>query len=107
MVVKGFQKKVKSANEEAINKIVQSHPVLVGIQKAIDVIPGMRENLFLHSGPPIEWKRMCGPVRGAVLGAVVYESLAGSLEEAEMLVDSGKIAFSGSPQVRGATERFC
>ena len=94
MVVKGFEKIVKSANEDAVNKIVQSHPVLVGIQKAIDVIPGMRENLFLHSGPPIEWKRMCGPVRGAVLGAVVYESLAGSLEEAEMVVDSGKIAFS-------------
>ena len=38
--------------------------------------PGMRDNLLLHAGPPIEWERMSGPLRGAVIGALIFEGLA-------------------------------
>ena len=49
---------------------MNSHPMLIDIDKAINVIPGMKENMILHSGPPIEWeKRMAGPMKGAVIGA--------------------------------------
>ena len=44
-------------------------PRLVGMGLAGEVIPGMRKDLLLHAGPPITWMRMCGPLRGAVLGA--------------------------------------
>ncbi|NMB21672.1 MAG: hypothetical protein GX979_12460 [Firmicutes bacterium] len=36
---------------------------------------------------------MCGPLQGAILGAIVYEGLAETLEEAEKLVLAGKIDF--------------
>ena len=43
---------------------MEARPVLVGLGKALDVIPGMRENLLLHAGPPITWARASGPMRG-------------------------------------------
>ena len=41
-----------------------------------DVVPGMRQDLVLHAGPPVTWERMCGPMRGAVIGGLLYEGLA-------------------------------
>ena len=85
---------VDAANKKAFELITGAQPVLTGIRRAKDVVPGMKKNLILHAGPPIEWERMCGPVRGAVTGALIYEGLASSEKEAEELASSGKIEFS-------------
>jgi hypothetical protein len=63
----------------------------VGI--AADVVPGMTKTTVLHSGPPVEWRRMCGPMRGAVIGGLIYEGLAKDRAGAEALASSGRIAF--------------
>jgi hypothetical protein len=84
---------VEKANEEALQRIQKGAPFWVGMARAMDVIPGMRKNLLLHAGPPITWERMCGPMRGAVMGALIYEGLAQNPEEAEQLAASGKIDF--------------
>ncbi|WP_345907491.1 acyl-CoA synthetase FdrA [Sphaerochaeta sp. UBA5849] len=81
------------ANQEAVERVLASKPMLLGIAKAKDVIPGMRENLLLHAGPPITWERMCGPMRGAVIGALLYEGKAKDANEAEKLASSGAIEF--------------
>ncbi|RPH92906.1 DUF1116 domain-containing protein, partial [candidate division KSB1 bacterium] len=65
-----------------------------GLGIAMDLIPGMKKNLLLHAGPPITWDRMCGPMRGAVIGALIYEGLANDEESAEHLAASGQIEFS-------------
>ena len=85
---------IDEANRKASERIISAHPVLVDIQRAQDVIPGMKKNLILHAGPPIDWKRMCGPVRGAIMGALIYEGLAKDLKEAEALAMSGDIEFA-------------
>ncbi|MFP4497577.1 MAG: DUF1116 domain-containing protein [Vulcanimicrobiota bacterium] len=85
--------KVKQANDRALEKMINANPVLVDARRAIDVIPGMHRKLILHAGPPVTWENMCGPVRGAVMGALVYEGLADSIEEAEKLAASGEIEF--------------
>ena len=54
--------------------ILGGMPHLVGLERAIDVIPGMKPDMLLHAGPPITWDRMCGPMRGAVIGALLYEA---------------------------------
>jgi hypothetical protein len=54
----------------------------------------MHNHMILHAGPPIEWKRMCGPTRGAVMGALIYEGLAADEAEAEKLAASGEIEYS-------------
>ena len=74
--------------------MINSHPILVDIDQAINVIPGMKENMILHSGPPIQWERMSGPMRGAIIGALIYEGKAETEEEAVSLVEAGEIEFA-------------
>lgn len=85
---------VEEANQEVIRRIKAARPVLVGMGIAKDVIPGMHEHKILHSGPPVTWERMCGPQRGAVMGALIYEGLAQDGREAEILARSGEIEFA-------------
>jgi hypothetical protein len=82
---------IEKANAEATGRMMEARPVLVGLGKAIDVVPGMRENLLLHAGPPISWARASGPMRGAITGALVFEGKAKDMAEAQALVESGEI----------------
>lgn len=82
------------ANLEALNRINGAQPILIGVGLALDVIPGMTENTLLHAGPPITWERMSGPLRGAVIGALLFEKRVKTPEEAEILAASGTIKFS-------------
>jgi hypothetical protein len=82
---------IEKANTEATERMMEARPVLVGLAKAIEVIPGMRENLLLHAGPPITWERASGPMRGAITGALIFEGKANNEAEAQALVESGEI----------------
>ena len=84
---------IDAANAEAIRRIRSGRPMLVGMGIARDVIPGLGERMILHAGPPITWARMCGPQRGAVMGAAVYEGWADSYEQAAEMAAAGEIAF--------------
>lgn len=85
---------IDAANAEVCRRIKLARPVLAGMGLARDVIPGMHNRLILHAGPPITWERMCGPQRGAVMGALIYEGLADDEAAAEKLAASGEIEFS-------------
>lgn len=82
------------ANQEVCRRIKQGRSVLVGMGIAEEVIPGMHARKLLHAGPPITWERMCGPQRGAVMGALVYEGIAKDETEAARIAASGEIEFS-------------
>jgi len=86
--------KINKANQLAIERILNSKPLLIGMDKAINVIPGMKKNLILHAGPPINWERMCGPMRGAIIGALIYEGIANDPGEANKIAASGKIEYA-------------
>jgi hypothetical protein len=86
--------KIEEANKKALDIILSGTPFIVGMDIALNVIPGMKKNLILHSGPPITWDRMCGPTRGAIIGALIYEGMASTPEEAEALASSGKIEYA-------------
>lgn len=90
----GIKEKIDAANQEVVDKILGSRPVLVGFDQAINVIPGMKRNMIIHAGPPVDWENMCGAMRGAVTGALVFEGLAKDIKEAEELAASGTIEFS-------------
>ncbi|MDJ0269236.1 MAG: DUF1116 domain-containing protein [Aigarchaeota archaeon] len=85
------REEVEKANGEAVERMMESDPVWVGVGLARDKIPGMREYLLLHAGPPLEWERASGPMRGAVIGAIIYEGWATTQEEAEKLVKNGQV----------------
>jgi hypothetical protein len=82
---------IEQANAQATEQMMEARPVLVGLGKAIDVVPGMRENLLLHAGPPITWARASGPMRGAITGALVFEGKARDMDGAQALVESSQI----------------
>jgi hypothetical protein len=71
--------------------MMAARPILKTVAPARDVIPGMRDNLLLHAGPPITWERASGPMRGAIVGALIFEGLAADWDSAEKLVTSGQI----------------
>ena len=85
---------IDDANAEVLDRIQRGRPVLAGMGVARDVIPGMHDRMILHAGPPIEWDRMCGPTRGAVMGALIYEGIAEDEDEAKKIAASGEIEFS-------------
>ncbi len=85
---------IDDANAEVVGRIKKGRAVLVGMGIARDVIPGMHDRMILHAGPPIEWERMCGPTRGAVMGALIYEGIARDEKEAEEIAASGEIEYS-------------
>jgi len=85
---------IDAANKLAIGRLLAAQPSLIGTGLAGEVIPGFDKFLLLHSGPPVVWEAMCGPMRGAVVGALIYEELAASAEEAEALIHNGKVRFA-------------
>ncbi len=82
---------IDKANSEACERMMESRPLVMGLGKALEVIPDMRENLLLHAGPPITWERASGPMRGAITGALIFEGKAKDEKSAQALVESGKI----------------
>ena len=82
---------IEQANKTAVERMMAARPILKGVAPAREVIPGMRENLILHAGPPITWDRASGPMRGALIGALIFEGLAEDEKGAEALITSGEI----------------
>jgi hypothetical protein len=84
---------IDQANTTAVNRLMEARPILKAVATARDVMPGMKDNLFLHAGPPIEWTRMSGPLHGAIIGAMLFEGLAKSEVEATSMVERGEVEF--------------
>ena len=86
---------VETANRAALEKILAAEPVLADVRRAGELIPELdAARLMLHAGPPIEWARMCGPLKGAVCGAIVFEGWAPDLAAAERLAAGGGVRFA-------------
>jgi hypothetical protein len=91
---KPIKNKIEEANKIATEKILKSRPLLLDIKPAIDVLPNMKKNSIFHAGPPIEWKRMCGPMKGAIVGTMIYEGLAENWTQAVKMIEYEEIEFS-------------
>ena len=87
-----LKERINAANEEAFRRIVAADPVLVDVAPASEAIPGMRDRLILHSGPPVAWERMCGAQRGAAIGMCLFEGWAKDAQEAARMLAAGEIA---------------
>jgi hypothetical protein len=85
---------IAAANASAVERILGAQPMLVDVQPARDAIPGLVDRMLLHSGPPIEWAAMCGPVQGAAIGACLFEGWATTPADARDLLDAGRISFA-------------
>jgi len=86
--------KIEQANQEAIKRMLAADPVLVDVVPASEAIPNLGDRMILHAGPPIDWERMCGPLRGAIAGIAVFEGWASDLKEAETMAAQGDFNFA-------------
>jgi hypothetical protein len=84
---------IDKANQEAVDRMMSARPVLKEVSTAGTAIPGMKENMIIHAGPPIEWERMSGPLRGAVTGALILEGLAKDEDGARSMAEAGEVVF--------------
>ena len=84
---------IDEANADALRRLLEADPVLIDVVPAGDVMPGLGDRMILHAGPPIEWERMCGPMRGAVAGIAVFEGWAPDLKIAATMAADGMFAF--------------
>lgn len=62
------------ANALALARMLGSRAQLVDVVQAKTAL-GLQAGEFLHAGPPISWDRASGPLRGALIGAAVFEGL--------------------------------
>jgi hypothetical protein len=81
----------RAANETAIARMLAVRPQLVDVSVARAVFPDMTKRTFFHAGPPLTWERASGPMRGAIIGAMIYEGLADDPAEAEAKAARGEI----------------
>jgi hypothetical protein len=85
---------IGEANEVAVARMQEARPLVVGVGLARDVLPEMTARTLLHAGPPIEWTDMSGPLRGAIVGAALYEGLATDHEDAARRAAAGAFEFA-------------
>ena len=85
--------KIKQANAEALRRMLAGDPVLVDVIPAGEALKGLTARHILHAGPPIGWERMCGPMRGAIMGIAVFEGWASGLKDAAAKAEAGAFRF--------------
>ena len=84
---------IEKLHSQTLERISRSRPKLISIGRALEAIPRMKSNLLLHPGPPITWDRMSDVLRGAVIGAILYEGIAETEEEAQVMAAQGRVDF--------------
>jgi hypothetical protein len=78
------------ANRTATERMLAAGALLVDVRPAGEAL-GLPAGTVLHAGPPLDLDRMNGPMLGALQGALIFEGLAGTPEQAEQLVRSGRV----------------
>jgi hypothetical protein len=88
--------RIEAANSEATRRIIAARPMWEDIALRADgVWPEMKDTrLLLHAGPPVAWADMCGPMHGAMIGAVLYEGWADNADQARRMLERGEVEFA-------------
>ncbi len=78
-----------AANALAANRMLAVRARLVDVRPAAEAL-GLRAGEFCHAGPPITFERASGPLRGALIGAMMFEGLAVDEADATAKLESGE-----------------
>ncbi len=79
------------ANTLALQRMTSAGADLVDVRPAHEAL-GLERGTFLHAGPPLEWERASGPMRGALIGAMLFEGMAKDPEAAAAALAAGDVA---------------
>ncbi len=82
---------IDEANRKAVDRIISAEALLVDMMPARKAIPGFKDNLITHAGPPISWERMIKVQKIAVINAIRSEGLADTPQQADRLVTTQEV----------------
>lgn len=85
---------IEEANRQTVQRMLDSRPMWIDVDQAINVIPGMQPNQILHSGPPIDLDDMCDPQQWAIEGAAVFEGWVENREQLRNKINNGEIVLT-------------
>ncbi|BAJ50375.1 conserved hypothetical protein [Candidatus Caldarchaeum subterraneum] len=87
-----MKEEIERANQKTLELMMETKPVLTDLVEARKSIQFLRKDYHLtHAGPPISWERASGPLRGAIIGAALYEGWADNEQRAIRLAETGEI----------------
>lgn len=87
----GLTAKIDEANQDVLEKLLTADPVWIGMKPALRVLPGMKENYILHSGPPLPYHQLGSIHKKGIIGGILHEKLAKTREEAVELIEKGMV----------------
>ena len=82
---------IDRANAEVVTRLNDGVPMLMSIDQAGSVVPGMGERTVLHCGPAIAWDDMCDPLQRSIKAAIVAEGWTADTATAERFVALGEV----------------
>jgi hypothetical protein len=82
---------IDQANAEVVRRLDQGVALLVGIEAAASVLPDIDDRTVIHSGPPIEWRDICDPLRRSIRAAVMAEGWAATPDDATAVIEAGDV----------------
>jgi hypothetical protein len=89
--------RIDRANDAAVERMLAARAVLVDVAlRADEVWPELwadGKQTLTHAGAPIVWARMCDPMKGTLIGAMLYEGWAKTPEAAADRLARGAVTF--------------
>jgi hypothetical protein len=82
---------IDQANAEVVRRLNEGVPLLVGIERADSVVPGLDDRTVMHCGPAIAWGEICDPLRRSIRAAVMAEGWAATADQATALIERGEV----------------
>jgi hypothetical protein len=93
MQLANVAEEMERANRKAVEIMNSGKALLVDFGSARKVIPGMKDGIVLHAGPPIRYEEMIEPMKAAIQGGLILEGVADSEEAADRRARKGDIEF--------------
>lgn len=83
---------IDAANAEVYRRLDRGAPRVTGVRPAAEVVPSLADGrLILHSGPAIDYRDACDPLRRSMRSAVCAEGWATDPVQADALLASGQV----------------
>lgn len=83
-----------ASNAAVIEQIRRARPHWLDVKPASSLISVLNQGkTLLHAGPPMRWQEMTGPMKGACIGACLFEGWAKDEMSALALLEQGKVNF--------------
>lgn len=94
-------RQVDAAALATLERLDTAPATLAGVVPAREVVGGIGRRRYLHAGPPLDGAEIPGPMRGALLAALVFEGEVRSVADAAAVLDAGDVELASCNDAGG------